>query len=69
MTSFTGFCPDCAYVFPTGQEIGSIDLQFNFGNEVQFSTDITYPENSTSWEINNVLMQALSNEFFDPEVQ
>ena len=69
MTSFTGFCPDCAYVFPTGQTIGSVDLGFEFGRKIQFSSDFTYPGSNSGWNINEVNLQALSTEFFDPSMQ
>lgn len=69
MSSFTGFCPDCAYVFPTSQVVGTIDLQFTFGSKIIFSTDINYPGNDSAWDIDNVTLQALSSEFFDPSVQ
>ncbi|MBL4659726.1 MAG: hypothetical protein JKY19_05175 [Alcanivoracaceae bacterium] len=70
MLSFLGFCPDCEHFPPTNQVVGTVDMQFEFGREIIFSTDITYPDNtSESWNINNTTLQAITSEFFDPEVQ
>jgi hypothetical protein len=70
MLSVIGFCPDCDHVAITSESIGSVNLQFNSNRQINFSTDIRYPENQNeSWIINNTTLSALSGIFFDPEVQ
>jgi len=69
MTSFTGFCPDCDYEFPTGETIGTLNMIFEFDNKILFSSNIKYPADNASWIINNVNLDALSTDFFDPEAQ
>lgn len=70
MLSFQGFCPDCEYVSPSNVVIGNMDLQFMPNGQIDFSTDIKYPANSThSWNISGSTLSALSGEFFDPAVQ
>ena len=70
LSSFIGFCPDCALVPVTGQIIGNVNLQFNSDRSINLSTHLTYPNNLTgTWEINNAVFSPLSDAFFDSEVQ
>jgi len=69
MTSFVGFCHDCEYVQPTGEVIGQVELQFDWQKKLVFSSSMTYPGDSSAWQIQADDLQALSNEYFDPEMQ
>lgn len=70
MLSVEGFCPDCVLTSTTNELIGTVDLLFNPNRGISFSTNIKYPNNqSDSWIVNSANLSALSDQFFDPEMQ
>ncbi|MFK8011937.1 MAG: YncE family protein [Marinicellaceae bacterium] len=69
MSSFTGFCPDCAYEFPTSEINGSVNLEFLLNSKIQFDSAISFPGDSSDWNLNNISLSELSSEYFDPAVQ
>jgi mono/diheme cytochrome c family protein len=70
MLSFEGFCPDCEYDLPTNEVIGSVTMDFDASRGINFSTQLSYPDNSNEfWDISATTLTALSSELFDPEVQ
>lgn len=69
LKSYLGFCPDCEFVNTTNQISGSVDLLFNNAREISVSVNNQFPNDSDSWVISNTVLSALSDEFYDPEVQ
>ncbi len=70
LLSYTGFCPDCEFGQTTNQESGFINYNFSTPQELSVTIDVTYPNNQfDQWLINNQKLTAISDEFFDPELQ
>ena len=70
MKSFLGFCPDCDFIATTNQQIGTLNIQFNAGRTIDFSTELSYPDNvSDNWLINSTVLSPISSEYYDPQVQ
>ena len=71
MLSVTGFCPDCELVQTSTQESGFIIYDFSTPQQLSVTINVTYPENQSGskWLINNQELTAISDKFFDPEMQ
>ena len=70
LLSYSGFCPDCDFSVTTTQLAGLINYDFSSPSHLSTNIDITYPDNQVGkWLLINQNLQAISSEFFDPEMQ
>lgn len=65
----TGFCPDCELTERTQESVGSIGFNFQTNRSINADVVIQSPTLSLNWNLNQVNLEPLSNEFFDPELQ
>ncbi len=69
MFSYTGFCPDCEFIQPANQLVGSQQMIFLAGRQIDFDVSIQAPTLGINWLLNDVTLEPVSNEFFDPSLQ
>ncbi|WP_223788520.1 YncE family protein [Marinicella meishanensis] len=69
MFTYQGFCPDCEFIATSNQLVGAQQLTFLPDRLIDFDVSLQAPTLSLNWVLNNVTLQPISNEFFDPELQ
>lgn len=65
----TGFCPDCNLTTRTQDLVGSLEMNFMPNRQVNFDVNIQSPTLLLDWTLNDVILDPLSNEYFDPRLQ